>query len=487
MKKNIKRLRIILLILIFSLIVTHNFLYPHYTIDTMEMVNNGYKQYTQSKFFQDGRICSGILLYLIQGVDIDYAIIGLYIIGIIIMCLTVMYLYGAIKKLKSPKNKIEDVIIILISYITIFNFMYVDNLQFIEFPVIATSILLYIVGANNLYNRNKNYIIKAVICVLIATFCYQGNIGVFISYYLVLQVINNKNYNKADRRRNCFQALIVLCSAITLNLIFIAIYTKGNMTSRLSLNIIQSIKTIFLNLYSIIFESIGLFPKYIQIIFIFFILGIIYYSKVEKKKTILMKIIVIIFISIITSLIICLTVPYSTYRLYGRIFFTIGAMIGYIYIFLWSSNLINVKIQFSKLLLGVLIIYFVVQTISIISYCYYYRKGQLIDKRIMEEINIQIKDYEETSGITITKFAYIAKEPYMFIINHQDKNPICKKSSNLKMTINSAFFKLWLKKDIEQIVMEDEIYDMYFKYEENNLENNQKVIFDKDIMYLVTY
>ena len=98
MKKNIKRLRIILLILIFSLIVTHNFLYPHYTIDTMEMVNNGYKQYTQSKFFQDGRICSGILLYLIQGVDIDYAIIGLYIIGIIIMCLTVMYLYGAIKK-----------------------------------------------------------------------------------------------------------------------------------------------------------------------------------------------------------------------------------------------------------------------------------------------------------------------------------------------------------------------------------------------------
>ena len=59
-----KKKEIITFIIVFAvaIISTIFFLQPHYSIDTVEFLTNGYDRYIQDKFLVDGRIFSVLLL-----------------------------------------------------------------------------------------------------------------------------------------------------------------------------------------------------------------------------------------------------------------------------------------------------------------------------------------------------------------------------------------------------------------------------------------
>ena len=131
-----------LIVFIIAIISTINFIKPHYSIDTVEFLNNGYETYINSKFLVDGRIFSVILLKLVIDLPMKYVIPILYVIGILISSVAVIYLRNLIKKYAQSEETIFPTII---AYVTIFNFMYIDAFQFMEIPIIAISILLFII------------------------------------------------------------------------------------------------------------------------------------------------------------------------------------------------------------------------------------------------------------------------------------------------------------------------------------------------------
>ena len=137
-KNNIISFLIVLTIL---LIISYRFTQGYAYFDHYRMFGWGYIEYAKKCFFNDGRIFSGIYILIANLLKIriqDLHIIS-NIIGLIIVDVNILY-FARILRDKINCNKWCG---ILLSLITIFNFSCVDNMKFIEFPIISIFIHIF--------------------------------------------------------------------------------------------------------------------------------------------------------------------------------------------------------------------------------------------------------------------------------------------------------------------------------------------------------
>ena len=197
MKKiNKKDLITYTVLTIITCIIFIPLLVGHYASDSYNIYNIGYHDYAIKYSLNDGRIFMSALGLIANKINIPlniYISITLFL-ALLISNVAVMVLSKIIKKYKEPKNIFQEIVVIIISYITIFNFMYLENLYFVESIVMAVSILLLIISANVLVEKNKQYFIKSVILTILAIMCYQGTIGLFFAYVLLFTILKNKLY-----------------------------------------------------------------------------------------------------------------------------------------------------------------------------------------------------------------------------------------------------------------------------------------------------
>ena len=485
MKKN----QIITFITIFliAILSTIFFLKPHYSIDTVEFLNNGYDSYVQSKFLVDGRIFSVLLLKLVIDMPMKYVIPVTYIIGILISCVSVMYLRKWIIKYGKTEEK-SNIFPTIISYIIIFNFMYIDTFQFLEFPIIAVSVLLFIIAAKIIVEKEKNYILKGFGLALIAMFCYQGTINLFIATAFVLSIIKNSKLNK-NVITDMLKVGVILLMAIGINYVFTKIVGG---TSRLDLDIIKSCKNALINLYIVIFNSSNHYPSYLQLIFV---LIIIIYCLVKKIK--ILNLLWIYCISIVVNIILLIAtgdgIMGSTSQ-YGRVLFTIGALIGYTFMYLWCTNDIVRKDKFIKV---IVIIYLATILITYFQYTYFYMQGQYIDEYIITNIDKVISKYEEETGNMIDKFTYRIDFDNFEIL--ETKNIIDKKYNKInyatiqngrrsKEYIGNVLFLLYADRKIEKISTAEDLKAKYFEeidFSEMELFDERRFVFIGDTVYIM--
>lgn len=109
----------------------------------------------------------------------------------------------------------------ILAFITIFNFSYVDNMRFIEMPIIALSIFCYMIAAKKAVIDKKN--MKSLVYLLIAVFMYQATINVFfiMTIFLLLQkykTIDNQVILKA------IKILALSIIPIIVNYLYMEIY-----------------------------------------------------------------------------------------------------------------------------------------------------------------------------------------------------------------------------------------------------------------------
>ena len=69
--------------------------------------------------------------------------------------------------MKISDKKLNNYLIFILAFITIFNFSFVDNMRFIEMPIISLSIFIYMIAAKKAV-VDKKYI-KCLIYLLIAS------------------------------------------------------------------------------------------------------------------------------------------------------------------------------------------------------------------------------------------------------------------------------------------------------------------------------
>ncbi len=243
MKINKKTIVIYIIVLCVALIMCWNYVKMHWANDTYTIYNTGYYEYGIKVFLKNGRPFSCLLL-IIAGkfnLKIETLVKISTILGICISSASVMLIRMIICRFKPPRNNLDEFKIAIISYCTIYNFMYIDILYFAEACILASGVFLAIFAAYKLVLSPKHKIIKSFFYLLIAVFCYNGIVGVYIVSVILLLLLQNNIFSK--NFKYIFISVALIVTTIVLNFIQIKLVINlfnFSQNTRLSLNIIYN-------------------------------------------------------------------------------------------------------------------------------------------------------------------------------------------------------------------------------------------------------
>lgn len=487
MEKNKSIIKNVVTVIIILLIYSP-LLMGHYSTDTYRLIEMGYGKYSIEYSLNDGRIFMYIIGQIAEkiNINIDTYVIILTFAAVIISYICIILLE---KILKKYKNKEKIIIVILISYVTIMNFMYLENLYFTECIVMAISIMAYILAADWL-NEGKN-IIKVFLLVLLGVFCYQGTINVFITFYLLFALIKNKKIDKTIIKNMCIVLGISLIS-ILINMIQIKICGKiygleqtrtGNINE-----ILFNIIYIIINIGEILIQTSGLFPRYV---FLMFLVAIIFVIAIWDKKSNggfsnLLNILLLTICAIVSSVIINF-VSLSSFGL-GRMLFSVGALIGIIYIYIYcATDVLDKKSIFKYVLISLLIMYFAINVYNTLDILITHREANKLDKQEAIQANRYIDEYEAKSGIKVKYIAVAYDNDITWKYKEIKDKSLYTHRALMIWWCNVQTINYFGNRKLEKIPMNQKVYNENFKEKNWDSLCEEQFVFVGDTLYYCVY
>ena len=178
--KNRKYTLCIVIVLI-SLIMCVGYITGHYSTDDYHIMNVGYKEYSINNNLIEGRPIMFLIdqLFLKLNISYDAFIIITVVIAILLTDLNVLLVYKLVNDKYTNKNKL---LLFTLLFSTIFNFMYIENLYFVESIVMALSLVLYTLSCKYFFRDGKWNKLIALLFNILATMSYNG----FECYYIIL-------------------------------------------------------------------------------------------------------------------------------------------------------------------------------------------------------------------------------------------------------------------------------------------------------------
>lgn len=489
MKEKKRNLIIYLILILITIIMCFPYLTEHYSSADYTIIGYGYYKYGIEKFLNDGRVFSSVITLLAGywNLPIKVFIQGLFYIGILISCLCVIKIKNIITKIKPEKNLKETVLVLGISYCIIFNFMYLENMYFAEIPIMALGILLFIKSSEKLVESKY---LKSLAYLIIGELCYQGTINFFITFTFLLLIIKNKGIDKEVIKKVIISGLFCLIS-VGINLIQIKICGKifGLEQSRLGgiQKIPGNIIYIMLHIGNVLTDTCDFFPKYGFLIFLLilyittFIYDLVKIKEYSNSFNLLLISIVAIFSSVAINI-----VSLSSFGL-GRMVFSIGALIGLIFMYLYcSTNIFGESKIFKYFLLFALSIYIVMNFLNYTLQMYCNKKANEMDKEEALQVNEYILEYEKNNNIEVKNIAFT-----------YDKNITWNYNLFFDTSYTSRALMIWwcnidalnyyTGRKLETVQMDKNIYYAYFKGKDWDKLDKEQFVFKGDTVFYCVY
>lgn len=489
MKEKKRNLIIYLILILITIIMCFPYLTEHYSSDDYTIIGYGYYKYGIEKFLNDGRVFSSVITLLAGywNLPIKVFIQGLFYIGILISCLCVIKIKNIITKIKPEKNLKETVLVLGISYCIIFNFMYLENMYFAEIPIMALGILLFIKSSEKLVESKY---LKSLAYLIIGELCYQGTINFFITFTFLLLIIKNKKIDKEVIKKVIISGLFCLIS-VGINLIQIKICGKIFGLEQIRLGGIQKIPAnityIMLHIGDLLTNTCNFFPKYVFLIFLLilyittFIYDLVKIKEYSNSFNLLLISIVAIFSSVAINI-----VSLSSFGL-GRMVFSIGALIGLIFMYLYcSTNIFGESKIFKYFLLFVLSIYIVMNFLNYTLQMYCNKMANEMDKEEALQVNEYILEYEKNNNIEVKNIAFT-----------YDKNITWNYNLFFDTSYTSRALMVWwcnidalnyyTGRKLETVQMDENIYYAYFKGKDWDKLDKEQFVFKGDTVFYCVY
>lgn len=489
MKEKKRNLIIYLILILITIIMCFPYLTEHYSSDDYTIIGYGYYKYGIEKFLNDGRVFSSVITLLAGywNLPIKVFIQGLFYIGILISCLCVIKIKNIITKIKPEKNLKETVLVLGISYCIIFNFMYLENMYFAEIPIMALGILLFIKSSEKLVESKY---LKSLAYLIIGELCYQGTINFFITFTFLLLIIKNKEIDKEVIKKVIISGLFCLIS-VGINLIQIKICGKIFGLEQIRLGGIQKIPAnityIMLHIGDLLTNTCNFFPKYGFLIFLLilyittFIYDLVKIKEYSNSFNLLLISIVAIFSSVAINI-----VSLSSFGL-GRMVFSIGALIGLIFMYLYcSTNIFGESKIFKYFLLFALSIYIVMNFLNYTLQMYCNKKANEMDKEEALQVNEYILEYEKNNNIEVKNIAFT-----------YDKNITWNYNLFFDTSYTSRALMVWwcnidalnyyTGRKLETVQMDENIYYAYFKGKDWDKLDKEQFVFKGDTVFYCVY
>ena len=388
-----------ILMLSLSLVMCLGFVSGHYSTDDFNIMNIGYNKYSLFFNLREGRPIMYLVdqLFLRLNISYDVFIKTAVISAIVLTCITIILLYHLIEKYSTKKKSMLYIIL----FTMIFNFMYIENLYFVESIVMALSLLLYTLSAKYFFKEGIKNILLSVFLTILATLSYNGLECYFIIIIAFISLLKNKRINKSVIF-DILKAGIMIIASVAINLLQVKItcyFLKVPDVRAIRFKPFYNMLYIIYNLPVVLLETSKLFPKYLFMgsLILLLILSIIYDIKKHKEKLFLEN----IFLTII-SIFSCFCVSIVSLSSFGsgRLLFGIGMTIG---LLLLNSYLEVKDKSFKRVLIVLSIIWLLLNSFNYFNRTLLSKHYNKVEENEIIELNKEIKEYELENDIEVTK------------------------------------------------------------------------------------
>lgn len=485
-----KKIKIYICLVVVVSVMCFPYLTMHYSTDDYTIIGDGYYKYGIETFLNAGRIFSSGITVLAGYINLPINIFVqiLFYLGILISCLCVMEIRRYIIKVKPENNLKEKILIIGIAFCIIFNFMYLENMYFVEIPVMALGILFFIKASEKLVDEKY---ITSFIYLMIGELCYQGTINFFITFTFLLLLIKNNKINK-DLIVKMLLAVLFCLAVIIINIAQIKICGKIfnlNQTRLGNVRLIpRNIIYILKNMDKILIKSSDLFPKYF---FMIFIIGIyisifVYDLKNIKEYSNSFNVLILIIIAIASSVAINV-ISLSSFGL-GRMVFSVGALIGLIFMYLYcSTDIFSKKSFLEEFLKFYLIIYIILNFINYTNMMFCGKIANKLDKQEALQANKYIDEYENESGIKVKNIAITYDNYITWNYKEIKHKSLYTHRALMIWWCNVQTINYFGNRNLEKVPMDTEIYNENFYGKNWNSLNKEQFVFKGDTLYYCVY
>ncbi|MDP4179653.1 MAG: glucosyltransferase domain-containing protein [Bacillota bacterium] len=461
----------------------------HISLDTFCIIKYGYSKYASEIFLSAGRPLSAILLYIADFFSMKITtVVNIYLtLAIVISSISVIVLKDKIKCILDSDNQKSEIILLMLSFTMIFNFMYLEYFLFIECPIMCLGTLLAIIVAYKLIIKaSAKEFSQIIILGVLSIFCYQGTLNEIIIFCMLFSIIHNKNgYKKIFID-------IVKCAILSIILLlfnYIAIkISVGEVQGRLSTigNIILNIEYIITNIPSILLNTLSLFPEKLFLLYVMLTIVVGYINCIKNKQVSDMLPIIIFSIFSIASAFIQHIITLSSFGS-GRLLFPIGMMIGgiltiaYINFYRYNSKILKL------FYVSILISYICALMFSYLNVIKAHNLTNKIDQNNIKLVNHWIKEYEFKNDKKVTKLGFLYDStPNKTYENVRSKSSFSNRALWANISIVGSI-NYYTGRNLIKVPVKLKIYNEYFKDKNWNKLSREQLVFIDDTLYFCVY
>ncbi len=499
LKENHENIIIYLSILALCIIICSPLLQMHIASDTYNFMDLGYFEYPSQFFLRDARVISSLASYIggILNLPYNVFIIGMEILAVIIVSISIYYLYKTVvEKLKIDstsdveKNKklLLKVLIIMASFILVFNCMGLEYLLYVECSVMCLSVMLSILAARIFTKKTKFCYLKSFLLVVLATFCYQGAVNVFLPLTILFLFIDKDKKSVKELVKDVVISCLIIGIAYILNILVMGILNTmlGEEQGRVAGGILNNLKNFAVIINYVInvtlITNYNLWPTAISLIVIVISLIIIAFQKKSTAKILQYLFIVLVAFGISVGPVFFMKTP----SMEARMAMSIGAIPGLSMLFLLSLNYEG-KILKTIITLGITV-FFIYNCINTIQIFGAHIATNKVDKEIGLMIKYELEKYENETGNTIENIA-VCKDKYpRSFPNGWDKKffSFTQRAFDNFFCIREAL-NYFCNRKFNIVSMDQTIYEENFKGKDWITFSNEQLVFEGNTMYMCTY
>ena len=485
-KEHKKDLILFFIVFLVSIVMCGAFLQPHYTHDTYKIIYDGYEFYSYDKFLKEARPFTAIITLIANKINLPieiYMIIS-FVLALIFLSISVLMVYKLFIKQFTNNSKLKDIVVLIISFITIFNYLAIEHILYLECSILALGILLSVIAAKVIISNEKYAHVKALIIIIIAVFCYQGSIAIF-----PMLVLMDKLLFKTNKVKNDFieviKIILIYGIAMLLTILFAEFVMGG---SRITMNpssidisnIITWVKELAINSLGVILPYIHILLISLTIIFI----EIFDKSDIKGKNIYVLKYLFVI----LASIVICMApiVVGSGLSLTPRMCIAYGTTIGIsLFIMMYIADRNNKKYQVI-LVSSITIIFFILNVTLYIVLTNQHILTNKLDEKDCKNIQKIIEEYEAKTNKEITKMVAVCRpDKNLYYPNIIHAGAITQKALNSWANKQAICFYLQKKYEFVPITLEQ--YISFWGGKSWNQFSEEQVVIKDDILYFCAY
>ena len=440
-------------------------------------------------FFASGRFITAIMHTIVTVLNVNQQLYYMASFGLALLCtaLAIYRLYRVWEEDTKHSN-----LAMVAAVLVIINVFSIELFLYIEKGIMMLSVLFCVLAFEQMrkfFLGNKKSALWAGILMILANFCYQGTVALFVALCLVYLVKHAKDV-KTFLINNVVTALCYGIPALLNYGIVRFIFSNERIVG--SIDIAQSVAKIVQGTKQMLVTTYDILPKYffigiLMLLTAFTMFKILTTKKEKKGKGLLcLGLVYVIVGTCFVTIFPQIMQNTASIWFVARSTYAFSSLIGLVLIYLCLQ--VKVDKRTEKVLLVLMIAFLGFQYVNFTKVERDHYIVNYIDQYVSNQVVDEIKDYEKESGNQITKIAFYYQDAGI-----QYSYPGLYTSGDTNI---SAWFPEWSRKNIllyhlgrnlEEISQQEDIFAQYFAGKNWSSFSKEQLVFQDDTIHICLY